>query len=182
MKEQTFKLKQASAILEAAPKDLQNLVQLGVLQPPRRRGLFVFDCHLLCVARVAFYLRQTLGTTSELLTGYTSALADQMGELWKSRPEYVLILNRLEGERDWVEVKVPFRRIVERLEERIQQAPLFADLPRGRKRAGWKKEFFDALQEAAKDLGNSSRGGVKRAIGAYRRAKRPRPEVKVVAA
>jgi len=39
-----FKLREASAILGVAPKDLQNLVQFGVLQPQRKDRFFRFRC------------------------------------------------------------------------------------------------------------------------------------------
>ena len=39
----TFKLKQASAVLGVPPKDLQNLVQLGVIRPARRKSVCWFD-------------------------------------------------------------------------------------------------------------------------------------------
>ena len=46
MRRAELKLKQASAVLETSPKELQNLVQFGVLNPRRRAGLLVFDARL----------------------------------------------------------------------------------------------------------------------------------------
>jgi hypothetical protein len=83
----TVKLKQASAVLGVPAKDLQNLVQLGVIRPARRNRVCWFDANLLLKAKVAFYLK---------------------------------------------------------------------DLPKGRKRAGWKKDFLRNLQKAAADLGDIS--------------------------
>src|SRR5450755_2467685 len=80
MQNLTFKLKQASAVLGVAPKDLQNLVQLGVIRPPRRNRVCWFDMNLLLQAKVAFYLKETLGSSSELLARFTEALAKSSGK------------------------------------------------------------------------------------------------------
>ena len=61
-----LKLKQASAVLGVSPKDLQNLVQFGVLRPQRNRVCW-FDTGLLLQAKVAFYLKDSLGSSSDLL-------------------------------------------------------------------------------------------------------------------
>lgn len=42
-----LKLRDASAVLGVTPKDLQNFVRFGVLQPPRKDRFFVFDARLL---------------------------------------------------------------------------------------------------------------------------------------
>ena len=41
-----LKLKQASAVLGMPTKELQNLVQFGVIKPRRRRGLYFFDMRM----------------------------------------------------------------------------------------------------------------------------------------
>ena len=43
MEAMELKLKQASAVLGVAPKDLQNLVQFKVLRPTRRDSFYWFD-------------------------------------------------------------------------------------------------------------------------------------------
>ena len=48
-----LKLREASAVLGVTPKDLQNLVQFGVLLPQRKDRFFVFDAALLLEAKVA---------------------------------------------------------------------------------------------------------------------------------
>src|SRR5581483_23783 len=62
-----LKLKQASAVLGVDAKDLQNLVQFKVLRPRRKDSVYWFDDRLLLTAKVAFYLKASLGTSSELL-------------------------------------------------------------------------------------------------------------------
>jgi len=58
MQSLTLKLKQASAVLGVPPKDLQNLVQLGVIRPVRRNSVCWFDTNLLLEAKVAFISRR----------------------------------------------------------------------------------------------------------------------------
>ena len=52
-----LKLKQASAVLGVAPKDLQNLVHFKVLRPSRRDSIYRFDNRLLLEAKIALYLK-----------------------------------------------------------------------------------------------------------------------------
>ena len=78
MKKITLKLKQASAVLGVSPKDLQNLVQLGVLRPSRRNLVYWFDTCLLLQAKVAFYLKDSLGSSSDLLSRFTTALSQNL--------------------------------------------------------------------------------------------------------
>jgi hypothetical protein len=59
-----LKLKQASAVLGVDPKDLQNLVQMKVLRPPRRKNFYWFDSRLLLEAKLAFYLKESLARLS----------------------------------------------------------------------------------------------------------------------
>jgi hypothetical protein len=44
-----LKLKQASAVLQVDPKELQNLVQFGVAKPKRSEGTHFFDADALLV-------------------------------------------------------------------------------------------------------------------------------------
>jgi hypothetical protein len=58
---------------------------------------------------------------------------------------------------------------------------LYKDLPRGKKRRGWKKEFLATLREAARDMGEVPTAEVLKAIRLYRNEKKPKPEVTVEA-
>ncbi len=62
----------------------------------------------------------------------------------------------------------------------MSQADLYKDLPRGKKRRGWKKEFLKSLTDAAKDLGGVSEEEISRTIRAYRKERRA-PEITVAA-
>ena len=54
MPQRALKLKQASAVLKVEPKELQNLVQFGVVKPKRVDGIYLFDKEALLTAKVAF--------------------------------------------------------------------------------------------------------------------------------
>lgn len=60
------------------------------------------------------------------------------------------------------------------------RADLYKDMPRGRKRRGWKKEFLESLTEAANDIGEVSEEEISRTVRTYRREKRT-PEITVAA-
>jgi hypothetical protein len=181
MQRSQLKLKQASAVLETSPKELQNLVQFGVLNPKRRAGLFVFDGKALYAAKVALFLKKALGTNTELLSEFTGALVDRFGSLPDEKMDVIVFKSRPSPGGIAVEVKVPFRELAQQLEERLQLVGLYKDLPRGRKRPGWKKEFLATLREAAQDMGDVSTEEVLKAIAQYRNEKKQKPEVTVEA-
>lgn len=181
MRRAELKLKQASAVLETSPKELQNLVQFGVLHPRRRGGLLVFDAKALYAAKVALFLKRALGTNTELLSEFTGALVDHLSSLPDEKMEVIVFKSRPSPGGITVEVKVPFRELAQRVEERLQRVELYKDLPRGRKRPGWKKEFLATLQEAAQEMGDVPTEEVLKAIRQYRNKKMQKPEVTVEA-
>ncbi len=61
-----LKLKQASAVLGVPPKDLQNLVQHGVIRPRRRAGAYYFDRNTLLQAKVVTYLKRIAGRVERI--------------------------------------------------------------------------------------------------------------------
>ena len=180
MSGQDLKLKQASAVLQVRPKDLQNLVQFGVLKPKMSAGTYLFDARTLLAAKVAFYLRDSLGTPTNVLSRLIEALRVSEEKLRMETPNYVVFSFRLEMDSEPLKLGVPFRALEEQLEERMSQVRLFKDLPRGRKRRGWKKEFLESLAEAAKDIGEISEEEILRAVRAYRK-ERHAPEITVAA-
>src|SRR5216683_8088080 len=76
MKTMELKLKQASPVLGVTPKDLQNLVQFKVLRPTRRDSFYWFDNRLLLEAKVALYLKDSLGASTEVLALFARALSN----------------------------------------------------------------------------------------------------------
>ncbi len=180
MSEQMLKLKQASAILQVNPKELQNLVQFGVVKPKRSEGTYLFDAGSLLVAKVALYLKESLGTRTSVLSKLMDAFAAREEKLKIENPSYVVFTCRLAAEEEPIKLGVPFRALEEQIEERMSRADLYKDLPRGRKRRGWKKEFLDSLKEAAQDIGEVSEEEILRTVRAYRRERRA-PEITVAA-
>jgi hypothetical protein len=178
MPRRELKLKQASAVLEIQPKELQNLVQFGVVKPKRSEGTYLFDRNTLLVAKVAFYLKEYLGTRTSVLSKLMDAFSASEEELKSENPKYVVFKCWLSADEEPIKLGVPFRAFGEQIEERMNRAELYKDLPRGRKRRGWKKEFLESLTEAAKDIGEISEEELLRTVRAYRRERRA-PEITV---
>jgi hypothetical protein len=181
MKETSLKLKQASAVLETTPKELQNLVQFGVVKPTLRAGLYVFDANALYAAKVALFLKKALGTNTELLSEFTGALSERLPSVAEGKKDAVVFRSRPSPGTIAVEVKVPFRALAQQVEERVRLVGLFKDLPRGRKRRGWKSGFLATLKEAAQDMGEVSQEEIRKAIREHRNQKKRTPEVTVEA-
>lgn len=174
-----LKLKQASAVLGVAPKDLQNLVQSKVLLPPRRDAFYWFDNQLLLEAKVAFYLKDSLGTSIEVLTRFAKALSANLKEAQETRPRYVWLRSRPAGTREPIEVRIPLRELAKELDDQLPQAAIHQDLPRGRKRPGWKQEFANRLAVAANDLSGVTESQIMSAIRGRRAARKRLPEITV---
>ena len=172
MPKQGLKLKQASAVLQIQPKELQNLVQFGVVKPRRSEGTYFFDTNTLLVAKVAFCLKEYLGTRTSVLSKLMDAFLASEEELKSKNPKYIVFKCRLSAEEEPIKQGVPFRALGEQIEERMGRADLYKDLPRGRKRRGWKKEFLESLTDAAKDIGEVSEEEILRTVRAYRRERR----------
>jgi len=176
-----LKLKQASAVLGVSPKDLQNLVQFGVLRPAQRNRVFWFDMDLLLQAKVAFYLKDSLGSSSDLLARFTTALSQNLVGGKLSELKDVSLRSRPASSKDAVEIRIPLRSLAMELEKQLPRASVSRDLPRGRKRAGWKKDFLQCLEAAAAEMGNVSEEDVLKTIQETRgmlarRKRRPVPE------
>ncbi len=172
-----FKLKQASVVLGVPPKDLQNLVQAGVLKPRKSAGdRYWFDSSLLLRAKIAWYLKESLGVSTKFLATILEGLAKV--DLHKERAD-LIITSRLSPNAAPVEVRVPVARLNSDIEQQLPVARAVPDLPRGRKRATWKREFRQALEEAATDLGSLKRNQILRAVQDYRKKRKNSPEISV---
>jgi hypothetical protein len=180
MQKQRLKLKQASAVLQIEPKELQNLVQFGVVKPKRFEGTYFFDTNTLMVAKVAFCLKESLGTRTSVLSKLMDVFLASEKEFKSDNPKYIVFKCRFSAEEDPIKVGVPFRSLGEQLQEQMLRADLYRDLPRGRKRRGWKKEFLKSLTEAAKEIGEVSDEEILQTVRAYRKERRA-PEITVVA-
>jgi len=183
MKVPKFKLKQASAVLGVPPKDLQNLVQFGVVRPRRQRNIFVFDFNVLLQAKVALYLRDSLGASSEVLAAVCAALDREL-----KRPrstirgfQDIYIQSRARSQSEALEIKIPLKWLAEELQQQLPRAAARKDLPRGRKRPGWKKEIMSALEKASEALAGTSEEKIMDTIRKYRSERRKQPEIAILA-
>lgn len=176
-----LKLKQASAVLGVSPKDLQNLVQMGIVRPGRRNRVCWFDRNLLLEAKVAFYLRETLGSSSDLLARFTEAFAKNLGKAKTGDLGDITLRSRPLNGTNGVEIRIPVRSLARELEDRIPVASVYKDLPRGRKRVGWKKDLLRSVRKAAADLGEISEEDILKAVREYRLGRKKLPEITVVA-
>ncbi|MBV8706789.1 MAG: hypothetical protein JO182_13110 [Acidobacteriaceae bacterium] len=177
-----LKLKQASAVLGVTAKDLQNLVQLKVIQPPRRNSAYRFDRKLLLKAKVAFYLKHSLGSSSDLLARFTETVFRDFGKAEVSEFRNVRIHSTPFSGKEPVEVKIPVRSLAKELEEQLPRATLSPDLPKGRKDPKWKATFLKTLEKAAADLGEISEQQISQEIARYRKSRKKLPEITVVGA
>lgn len=177
MQTTSLKLKQASAVLGMPPKELQNFVQFGVVKPRRREGLYWFDQNALLQAKIGWYLRVSLGVSTSYLARMvqlTCRASNARGE-----QQFICVRSRPFAGSEAIEIKIPVRSLVEEIEERLPLADVYKDLPRGRKRAGWKADFLDTLREAAVDLGELSEEDILQAVKNQRQSKRSAPEMTV---
>lgn len=174
-----LKLKQASAVLGVPEKDLQNFVQARVLKPRRRLGRYYFDTNLLLQASVAIYLKGSLGASTRYLTKFAEAVAELPG--FESRTPAVVCLRSSAWSSDPpVEIRIPLGVLARELRQRLPLAAAAKDLPRGRKRPGWKREFLASVREAAIDLAGMSDRQIADTVRTYRR-ERAKKELTVVA-
>src|SRR5260370_4231140 len=111
-----LKLKQASAVLQIQPKDLQNLVQFGVVKPRRSEGTYFFDANTLLVAKVAFCLKESLGTRTSVLSKLMDVFLASEKEFKAENPKYIVFNCRLSAEEDPIKVGCPFRALGEHLQ------------------------------------------------------------------
>ena len=178
MPELELKLKQASLVLGVAPKDLQNLVQFGVLKPRLRRQVFWFTKEGLLRAKVALYLKESLGASTRVLTRFTEALFDHR----RLRPKRatVTLLSRPRAGDEPVHIRIPLVSLAQEINKRWPLASSSPDLPRGRKRAGWAGEFLDTVSAASRDLKNTSHAEINRAVHGERGRRKAAPEVSIL--
>jgi hypothetical protein len=173
-----LKLKQASAVLGVAPKDLQNLVQFKVCAQPGATTSTGFDYRLLLEAKIALYLKESLGTSTEMLARFTRALSNLKDEEM-TRTRYLSLESRPSSSRKPVAVRIPLADLAKELEEQLPLASVYQDLPRGRKRAGWKREFARSLEAAAQDLSGVTEPQIAEVIRGVRAEKKRLPKITV---
>ena len=180
MPKQRLKLKQASAVLQIQPKELRNLVPFGVVQPKRSEGTYFFDTNTVLVPKVAFCLKESLGTRTSIRSKLMNVFLASEKEFKSENPKYIVFKCQLSAEEDPIKVGVHFRALGKQLQEQMTRADLYRDLPQGRKRRGWTKQFLESLTDAARDIGEVSDEEILQTVRVYRKEKRV-PEITVAA-
>ena len=176
-----LKLREASEVLGVAPKDLQNLVQFGVLQPQRKERFFVFDQNLLLEAKVAFYLKESLGTSVPLLARFNREIFKVPRGLKSGRFSNVSILSRPTHGKETIRIEVPLQALAAELEAQLPAPESARKEISGRKRKGWKREITRAFEKASEDLKGTTEKEILEEIKLYRAKRRKTPEITVVA-
>jgi hypothetical protein len=83
-------------------------MQFKVLRPNRRDSFYWFDSRLLLEAKIALYLKESLGTSTEVLALFTRALSNLTDEdVMKSRVPS--LRSRPARGREAIEVRIPLR-------------------------------------------------------------------------
>jgi hypothetical protein len=178
MESTELKLKQASAVLGVPPKDLQNLVQHRVIRPRRRAGLYYFDRNTLLQAKVVTYLKGSLDASRAYLAEFTKAIA-KLPDFVSGQPAIVRLTAKFYPDEPPLMVMIPLGALAAELDRRLPLADIARDLPRGRKRPGWKREFWKTLSDASADLEGVSENQIFDAIRKVRSQRKP--ELTVVA-
>jgi hypothetical protein len=176
-----FKLREASAILGVAPKDLQNLVQFGVLQPQRKDRFFVFDAALLLEAKVAFYLKESLGTSVPLLARFTRAIFKDVQRSKSGLFSNVSILSRPARGKEAVRIEIPLQALAAELDAQLPAPESLRKGTSGRASKSWKEEIARTFESASDDLKGVTEREILDEIRLYRAQQRKTPEITVVA-
>src|SRR5260370_9460338 len=129
MQKQRLKLKQASAVLQIEPKELQNLVQFGVVKPKRFEGTYFFDTNTLMVAKVAFCLKVSLGTRTCVLSKLMDVFLASEKEFKSDNPKYIVFKCRLSPEQDPIKLALPSPELAVKHHELICSSPLTRNFP-----------------------------------------------------
>ena len=151
-----------------------------MVKPKRSEGTYFFDANTLLVAKVAFCLKESLGTRTSVLSKLMDVFVVSEKEFNSENPKYIVFKCQLSAEEDPIKVGVPFRALGKQLQEQMTRADLYRDLPRGRRRRGWKKEFLESLTEVARDIGEVSDEEILQTVRTYRKGRRA-PEITVAA-
>lgn len=175
-----LKLREASAVLGVTPKDLQNLVQFGVLLPQRKDRFFVFDAALLLEAKAAFYLKESLGTSVPLLARFTREIFKDAGRSTSGTISNVSILSRPARGKEVVKIEIPLEALAGELEAQLPTTESRSGEANGKKRKGWKEEITRAFEEASGDLKDTTDREILDEIKLYRAQRKKSPEIRVI--
>jgi hypothetical protein len=147
-----LKLKKAGFVLGISPKDLQNLVQFGVLRPRRQDRFFVFDSPTLLQAKVGFYLKESLDSSAPLPARITKEIFKDMPVSKRGQARNISMLSRpLRGKKP-VRIEVSLQTLAAELEAQISVTESRRNRSKANQRSRWKDEISRTFAEAAEDL------------------------------
>src|SRR5262249_10143399 len=84
-------------------------VQFGVVKPQRSAGTYFFDMKMLLAAKVALYLKESLGTSTSVLSKLMNVFSASEAKLRTQNRNYVVFNCRLTAEEEPIKLGVPFR-------------------------------------------------------------------------
>lgn len=122
----TFKLNRASAILGIRKKDLQNLVQFGVISPRRRGGLYLFDIPSLYEAEIATTLKIALGMSTPRLSEFVRAFSRSVRHD-RGNPSILVFRIGPSWQGSNVEVGLHFAKLDSRIRRALKSVQVAAD-------------------------------------------------------
>ena len=142
-------------------------------------GGAAFDRNVLLQAKVVTYLKGSLDASTAYLSKFTRAVSS-LPDFASGRPVIVRLKAKFYPDEPPVLIMIPLGALAADLDRRLPLAEIARDLPRGRNRAGWKREFLKTLQNASADLEGVSEKQILDAVRKIR-AQRRKPELTVVA-
>jgi len=138
-----LKLKQASAVLGAAPKDLQNFIQAGVFTPRRHGKAYYFSRDTLLQAKVVLCLKASLGASTRYLSRFVDVVSAIPG-FTSSVPDVVCLIATIQTNEPPVKILIPLGDFAKEIDQRLPLAVAAKDLPRPRRRkrsrSAWKRQ------------------------------------------
>ena len=130
-------------------------------------------------AKVVLYLKASMGASTRFLSMFADAISAVPG-FTSSVPETIRLRSGIVTNAPLLQIFIPLGDLAKEVNRRMPLAGTAKDLPRGRKRAGWRREFLAATRKAAADLKGVAESDIRAAVKGYRKGQ-SRPELTVVA-
>ena len=126
-------------------------------------------------------MKESLGSSNELLSLCTDAVSRRIGKEGPKSRRFLSLRSLPPRGQKPIEIRIPLGSPACEVQEQMPRSVAAKELPRGRRRAGWREEMSRALGESAKQIGDVSTREILVAVKADRRRRRGLPEVTAVA-
>src|SRR5579871_3029622 len=113
-----LKLKQASAVPGGGPERSSETSPVQSPRPARRDSMYSFNNRLLLEAKIALYLKDSLGISTDVLTLFARALSSLSDER-VTKARYLSLCSLPAKGRGPIEVRIPVRELANELKERL---------------------------------------------------------------